>query len=239
MLKRIPTPNDLSRMYYELASLGAPASGEKKPWPYRIASLEELLALASDMVRYDPRLLSILIIFLKNSWNKLNPLKLRHELKRCRESKRPQVMGVIGEFVKSENRDIEVKYFFDYLTKGVEPVAWQLFFLGTYPPGSSYFEKIGRKRLKEYRKWGFLSMERPVVDLRTKRQAGSLSREARLRILEMIIRKKGWKKGRITLKEYLQAVDHSISRQQALSDIKSVKTLEPLGHGRNAQWKLK
>ncbi len=232
MLKRIPTLNDLSRVYYELAQWGAPAIGTKKPWPYTVDSLEGLLALACDMARHDPRLFGILIIFLKDSWVKSNPLKLRNELKRCQT---PQVIGVIGEFVKSENKNAEVKYLFDYLTKGLKPIVWQLFFKGTYPPGSSHFEKIARKSLKEYRKWGFLSMERPVVDLRTKRQVGSLARENRLRILESIIHEKD----KVTLKEYLQAVDHSISRQQALSDIKSVKKLKPVGHGRNAHWKPK
>lgn len=232
MLKRIPTLNDLSRIYFELAQWGAPAIGAKKPWPYKMGSLEELLALTCEMVRYDPRLLGILIIFLKNSWNRLNPLKLRHELKRCQT---PQVMGVIGEFVKTEIKDKEINYFFDYLIKGLGPVTGQLFFKGTHPPGSLYFEKIARKSLKEYRKWGFLSMERPVVDLRTKRQIGSLARESRMRILESIIHRKTM----VTIKEYIEAVDYSISRQQALSDIKSLGTLESVGHGRNAYWKLK
>lgn len=230
-LKRIPNLNDLSRLYYELARYGAPAIGMKKSWPYKTDSLEKLLALACDMVRYDPRLLGILIVFLQNSWNKVNPLKLRNELKHCQM---PQAIGVIGEFVKSETKNNEIKYFFDYLTRGLEPVTGQLFFIGTYSPGSRHLEKIARRGLKEYRKWGFLSMERPVVDLRTKRQIGSLSKESRLAILQSIVRS-----GRVTIKEYLEAVGHSISRQQALSDIKSLKMLERKGRGRNAYWRRK
>jgi hypothetical protein len=42
----------------------------------------------------------------------------------------------------------------------------------------------------------------------------------------------------ITLADYLEAVDHAISRQQALSDLKRHPGLVVQGHGRGARWTL-
>ena len=52
-----PTTNHLSRIYFELAKLGARALGEKRPWLYgNVKDAEDILALALQMSRYDPRL---------------------------------------------------------------------------------------------------------------------------------------------------------------------------------------
>lgn len=232
MLKRIPSQNDLSRLYYELAQIGAPAMGEKKRWPYMPGSKEQLIALTCDMVRYDPRLLGILIIFLKNNWKILNPLALREAIKKC---DLPQIMGVVSEFVKNETRDKEVTFYFEYLMKGFHRVSWQLFFIGTSPLGSHRMDQAAQRSLREYRKWGFLSIEKPVVDLRTKRQAGSLDRGTRLRILSDLL------KGgcHVTVGQYLDAVDHSMTRQQALADFKAIKHIGSAGYGRGAYWFIK
>lgn len=232
MLKRIPSVHDFERLYYELAKIGAPSIGAQRAWPYRFKTKEELLALALDMTRYDPRLLGILIIYFKNLWNSLNPLHFRQEILKCET---PQVMGVIGEFVKKETKDKEVYYFFEYLTKGLSRVSWQLFFIGTYPFGSPQMERGEKRGLKEYKKWGFLSSEKPVVDLKTKRQAGSFDQKSRLQILDSMLKRNR----RITLKDYLEAIDHTITRQQALIDLKSVKGLKMRGHGRGAFWSHK
>ena len=93
-----PTQNHLARMYYELAQHGALAMGEKKPWPYRPKNLYELVALAADMSRFDPRLLGILVEFVELKWLEINPVLLRQEIKKmdC-----PQTFGVILGFTDS------------------------------------------------------------------------------------------------------------------------------------------
>ena len=59
LLQRPPTQGDLERLYRELAELGAPSVGRATDWSYAPGSREELLGLAGEMLRYDPRLLSI------------------------------------------------------------------------------------------------------------------------------------------------------------------------------------
>lgn len=222
-------------LYYQLAKIGAPAIGAPKKWPYfpkTPITKEALIALSCAMVRYDPRLLGILVIYFKERWQELNPLHLRREISNIGT---PQTLGVIGEFVKRELRDREATYFFDYLTRGFRPVPEQLFFLGTYPFASRYLHEAAKKSLKEYKKWGFLSSEKPVVDLKTKRQVGSFDSTTRLKVLHALLKKKST----ITLGQYLNAIDHSVSRQQALSDLSSVPKLKSYGRGRAAYWALK
>ena len=229
ILKRIPTEQDLTRLYWELSRLGAPSVGKKNEWLYKPRSREELIVLACDMLRYDPRLLTILIIYFKNHWKDLNPIKLRAFLPKM---KHPQVFGVIKEFLSEDVSDRELGFFFEYIVKGLKPVEPQLFFVGVFQIGSKKHPLTAQKSLRQYSKWGFLSMERPIVDLRTKKTVGAYSFQTRQKIiLDLIMTGQ-----EISLKEYLKAVNHTISRQQALYDLKHCGNIKLKGHGRGAKW---
>ena len=69
-----PTEDELARLYYELAKLGATSVGDERPWPYAPQGREQLVVLASQMMRYDARLLSILVQWLAAYYDTLNPL---------------------------------------------------------------------------------------------------------------------------------------------------------------------
>lgn len=231
VLKRIPTPEDLMRLYWELSQIGAPSIGEKKKWPYIPHSKEELLVLSCEMVRYDPRLLSILIIYFVEHWKGINPFQLRQC---CLQMKAPQVVGVLKEFILEYTQDLELKYFLDYLTKGLRPVSPQLFFIGLFAIGSSKHELMAQRSLKQYLRWGFLGRERPLVNLTSKQAVGTYDFQTRKKIiLNMLHTQKT-----LSLTDYLNTIDHTISRQQALYDLKHCGNLKLVGHGRGAKWKL-
>lgn len=61
LLEHAPTDQELERLYYELARIGAPSVGRRQPWKYAPRDLEQLVVLACEMLRFDPRLLSILL----------------------------------------------------------------------------------------------------------------------------------------------------------------------------------
>ena len=88
-------------------------------------------------------------------------------------------------------------------------------------------ERATEEGIYEYKKWGFLACERPGL-------FGSFDPASRKNILRRLFEKKG----EISLKDYLSALLFSISRQQALLDIKSSGIAEPAGRGRNARWKM-
>lgn len=225
----ILTPDELMRLYYELSQLGAPCVGAKKEWRFSPQTKEELLTLAFDCVRHDPRLLSVLILFLKDHYSELNPYLLRQALKK---NETPQTVGVIGEFAKQLNLDKELFYLFEYLTKGFSRKNNELFFVGLHPIGSLKLQEVAAQSLKEYRKWGFLGIERPIIDLTTKKTIGSYGTSYRIHILKQLLKRNK----KVTVSSYLEALHYTISRQQALYDLKHFFPLKLVGIGRGAFW---
>lgn len=231
-LLHAPTQDELERLYWELAQRGGTSVGRKRPWAYRIGSFEALLALAADMLRYDARLLSILVQLFLARWREMNPVLLRKELLSMRW---PQSLLVALEFAKSATDDLEFRYFADYVAAGhsrVEPV--ERFFLDVERPGSRSGERRLGRNLAAYARWGFVGNERPIVDPVTKRAIGRYDARTRREILRGLIERHT----ELTLAEYLDAVDHAISRQQALADLRSCPELQPSGHGRGAKWRV-
>ncbi len=224
MLKQPPTNAHLSRMYYELAGIGAECVGEKKTWPYDIQSPEELLALACDMSRFDPRLVDILVGYFSKRWMDVNPARLRNFYGKMQT---PQTVAVICEFLLESAEGEELKHFVAYLMAGLKPVAAQFYFRDLYSVGGRLAQRAAEEGLFEYKKWGFLACERPF-------SMGTLDAASRRNILRRLFEKKG----EVSLKDYLSAVQFSVSRQQALLDIKSSGMARGTGQGRGAKWKL-
>jgi hypothetical protein len=230
LLAHAPTANELERLYFELARIGAPAVGGKKPWPYRPRSREQLVTLAAEMLRHDPRLLSILLQFLVRDWRTLNPLALRDQMKSMRW---PQALLVVLEFARAAQDDREMRYFIDHVAAGwprVDP-AERFFFDAERPASRIAKRRVGRN-LAAYARWGFIGSEKPIADAMTRRTVGRYDALTRNGILaDLASREPGF-----TLADYLEAVDHSISRQQALHDLKHCPELALTGHGRGAKW---
>jgi hypothetical protein len=231
LLRHPPTEAELERLYFELAQVGANSVGAKRAWPYRPIDLEALLALAGEMLRYDPRLLSILLQFFLRHFARINPSRLRQQLRAMRW---PQALLVMLEFAKSETGDAELRYLADYLAAGFARVdPSERFFLDTERPASRIaLRRVGRN-LAAYARWGFIGQERPIADPITKRAVGRYDARTRLQILnELIARRVD-----VTLADYLAAVDHAISRQQALADLRAHPQLRVEGRGRGARWR--
>lgn len=230
LLRHAPTTEELERLYYELARLGAPSVGRKRAWPYRPATHEALLALSGEMLRYDPRLLSILLQLVLKRWRSLNPVALREAMGAMRW---PQALLVVFEFAKQATSEPELKYFCSYVQAGmsrVEPA--ERFFIDAERPASRLAARNLGRNLAAYARWGFVGHERPTVDPATKRTLGGYDASTRRRILDSLLERTGG----TTLVEYLEAIDHAVSRQQALLDLKAHPQLRVQGHGRGARW---
>lgn len=229
LLKRIPIETDLMRLYWELSQIGAPSIGKNIKWPYQIKSKEQLIILACEMLRFDPRLLTILIVYFIQHWSDLNPVIFRQWYDGM---KHPQVVGVLREFIIAHIKDSELKFFLDYLVKGLKSVEPQLFFTGLYQIGGMRDKLASQQSLREYRRWGFLGIERPIVKIESKKTIGTYDIQTRKNIIRNLIQKNG----ATSLKDYLDSIDHTISRQQALYDLKHCKEIRLKGRGRGAKW---
>jgi hypothetical protein len=231
LLAHPPTQAELERLYHELAQIGGSSVGAPQPWRYQVHSREQLIALSAEMLRYDPRLLSILAQFFLQRWAELDPLALRRQMQPMRW---PQALLVVLSFVRRETRDIELRYFCDYVARGwprVEPS--ERFFLDADRPASRMAQRGLGRNLAAYARWGFVGSERPTVDPVSKRTAGSYDIQTRRQILQQLAAREE----PFTLSDYLAAVDHAISRQQALHDLRSSRELAISGHGRGARWR--
>ena len=231
MPKTPPTTGHLSRLYFELAQIGANSAGEKLPWNFDPSCKEELLAIACDMSRYDPRLVDIVVEYLVRSWEDTNPAALRRYYK---EMDCPQTVAVIMEFFVTAVTDNEAVYFAQYLTLGLTSVPTQFYFHDLYAIGGKLAKRASEEGLYEYKKWGFLACERPVVNAQNKEASGTFDNIARRNILNRILTEKS----EISLNDYLSALKFSISRQQALLDIKAAGLTKKGDAGRSVKWKL-
>lgn len=231
LLLHPPTEDELARLYWELAKIGATSVGAERPWPYDPASREQLIVLAGEMLRYDARLLSVLVQWFRASFASLNPLRLRQELTGARF---PQALLVALEFAKLEHDDRELAWFCDYVSAGfqrVEPA--ERFFIDAEKPGTRGAERNLGRNLAPYARWGFVSQERPIVDPLSKQTVGRYDANTRRRILEAL----ATRHEEFGLADYLSAVDHSISRQQARADLVAFERIRAVGRGPGARWR--
>lgn len=227
-----PDTNTLSRAYYELSQLGASASGAKEPWPYHPKDQAELLALCCDLSRYDPRLFGILVEFFLKHWRAISPQALRGQYAKMET---PQTIAVLAEFLKEAETDPELRYFAEYLQRGLKPVPFQLFYRDLYAPGGKLSQRSIEESLAEFKRWGFLSREAPTIDVFQKISIGSYDADSRRNILRKLFSEKG----ELRLNDYLQALRGGITRQQALKDLQQIARLRGSKRGPGARWALK
>jgi hypothetical protein len=231
MLKRIPNEKDLARIYFELSEIGARSLGKKCRWPYPKMDKYALLVLAAEMSRYDPRLLGILVEYFIDHWRDINPVKLR---RLYTEMKNPEVFGVVGEFLRNTTDDKEVAPYFYHLIDGLKPAPLQFYFHGLYRVGGRLAKRAAESSLAEYKRWGFLASEQPILGGKLKRPIGTLDKDSRINLLRDLIEKKEV----ITISDYLKLLGHTISRQQALIDLNKCGFARKFGQGRGSKWKL-
>jgi hypothetical protein len=227
----VPGTAEFERLYFELGAAGARVGGKKRRWPYRPDGLEGLLALACDMLRWDPRLLSVLVQLLLARWADANPLLLR---RRAAEMTCPQALAVVLAFTKIASGDPELARYADYVSAGWPRLSpAERFFLDAARPGSRAAERAVGRNLAPYARWGFVGTERPIADLATRRTLGRYDARTRRRILARLV-----ERGEpFSMADYLDALDHAVTRQQALADLRACAGLALVGRGRGAVWK--
>lgn len=226
-----PTDSHLHRLYYELGKIGARAVGRKEKWPYRIEQAETLLALAADWTRHDPRLLEVLTQFCLTAWRAWRPQAIREAFPKMET---PQTWGVVADFVRgAKPEDAETLYFWEYLVRGLNPLADQYYFFDLYTIGGEYAQRVTRESLQQFRDWGFFGNERVIINPQTKEEVGDWGQNERLNILRRLFRKTP----SLKVADYLREIHHTVSRQQAIQDLRKLGAAS-IGRGRGGIWSL-
>lgn len=219
----------LQRLYYELGKIGARSVGRKIKWPYSIEQVEVLLTLAADWTRFDPRLMEVLVQFGLRDWRAWKPQTIRESF--CK-METPQTWGVVAGFIKTAApNDTELHHFWNYVVCGLQPVADQYYFFELYSIGGDFAGRVTRESLRQYRDWGFFGNERIIINPQTKAEVGDWGQTERVNILKRLFKKEP----RLKVSDYLREIGYTVSRQQAVQDLKK-SGAHSSGRGRGGFW---
>ncbi len=230
-LRAAPTPEELERLYHELGRLGARAEGRSAPWRYGAPEPEELIVLASQASRYDPRVLWIVVEWLARSYDRLDPLVLRRALE---HSRWPAALGVAFEFARRARPSAELSDVADFVMKRVGPASGERYFVTSRAFAGGEARRDAEESLAEYRRWGFLAREEPLAKELGLVARGTLGPAERRNLLLRLARRRG----ELTLSDYLEALEGRASRRQAERDLASATFLRRVGRTRGARWRL-
>lgn len=231
-LEHPPGEPTLSRLYHELGRLGARTIGKRTGWEYGNPSPEELVVLASQVARHDPRTLWILVELLATRYARLNPNALRSAL---RDSRWPAALGVALEFARRVSRDPELDGFAGFVMRGVQRASGEQFFVSTNAFSGTLARRDAEESLAEYKRWGFLSREEPVAKELGTTAHGTLGRRERMNLLRRLAERLG----SITLSDYLEALGSKASTRQASRDLAKAPFLLRSGTTRAARYSLR
>ena len=232
-LRQVPqTESELTRLYHELARLGARAEGAPVPWRFGHPGPEEALVLTAQGARHDPRLLWILVEMLARDYDRFNPLLLRRAVARSRW---PATLGVAFEFARRAARSPELDDVARFVMAHVAPApSGERFFLGTRTFAGDLARRDAEESLAEYRRWGYLSREEPIAKELGAAAHGTLGPRERMNVL----RRLAARQGSIALQDYLHALAGRASRRQASRDLARAPFLRRSGATRNSRYTL-
>jgi hypothetical protein len=225
------TPNEIARLYHELASLGGRVEGKRLPWRFGKPAPEETLVLAAQAARYDPRLLWVLVELLARDYGRFDPLKLRRHTQRARW---PATLGVAFEFARRAAPSSEIDDVAAFVMKPIRPGRGERFFLQTRAFAGKLARRDAEESLAEYKRWGYLSREEPIAKELGAVSTGTLGRAERMNLLRRIVERNR----SIALADYLAALRGRASRRQASRDLAAASFLARTGSTRGTQYRL-
>jgi len=231
-LARTPATATLTRLYYELGQRGARTLGHKADWEYGNPSVEDLVTLASQASRYDPRLLWVLVEFLAHNYGALNPVRLRSA---ARESRWPAALGVAFEFSRQVSHNSELEELYKFTMRGIPRANGEQFFVSTHAFAGNLARREAEESLSEYKRWGYLSREEPFAKELGFTAHGTLARTERLNLLRRLVERLG----SIALSDYIEALGQKASPRQASRDLATAPFLARHGKTRGARYLLR
>jgi hypothetical protein len=231
-LTRVPLDErEVARLYHELAAIGARAEGRRVPWRFGRPSREELVVLAAQAARHEPRLLWVVVELLARSYDRLDALALRRAAQRARW---PAAVAVALDFARRVVRSGELDDWARFVTARLPRAPGERFFLGTRAFAGAQARRDAEESLAEYKRWGYLGREEPLAKELGSGARGTLGPAERANLLRRI----AGRDGSVTLGAYLAALKGRASTRQAQRDLAAAPFLERRGRTRSARWVL-
>jgi hypothetical protein len=218
-LHKKPTPHSLLKAYNQLQSS-------------KQISEDECI-LYAQWSRFDPRLGEILVQYLTQNWQQLNPMVLRQK---NQNAPCPQALAVIFEHVK-HNKLQEAQifhHFFHLCVDGIKPAPYQSYTIGLFQPGGMQLFLRALRPHPFYSKWGFYESTPLYTKWAQVPQRTFLDRATRKRILREILKTKK----QIKASDYIEACHYAIHPRQAERDLRSFFKLKIIGQTRSRLYSL-
>ncbi len=230
-LGRVPEGEaELARLYHELGAIGARAQGKRTRWRFGRPAPEELVVMAAQGARRDPRLLWIVVEHLAKRYEALDALALRRAALRARW---PAALGVAFEFARAVARSTELDDYARFVTAPLSPAHGERFFLGTRGFGGEQARRDAEESLAEYKLWGYLGREEPFAKELGVPARGTMGPAERRNLLRRIAERRG----EVTFAEYSAALKGRASARQASRDLAAAEFLVKEGRTRGARWR--
>lgn len=223
---------ELARLYHELARVGARVEGPRFAWRHGAPAPEELVVLAAQASRYDPRLLWVVVELLARGYERFNPLTLRRAAERSRW---PATLAVALEFARQAAPSAELDDYARFVSARILPARGERFFMGTRSFGGAMARRDAEESLAEYKRWGYLAREAPIAKELESPARGTLEPNERRNLLRRLAERRG----SVSLSEYLDALRGTVSRRQAQRDLQDAPFLVREGRTRGARYALK
>lgn len=231
-LDRVPEgERELARLYHELGAIGARAEGRRERWSHGSPSPEELVVLAAQAARHDPRLLWVTVELVAREYARLNPLALRRAALRARW---PAAVAVALEFARRAAGSAELDDYVRFATGPISPAPGERFFLGGHAFAGRLARRDAEESLAEYKRWGYLGREEPFSKELGARARGTLAPAERLNLLRRLAERRG----AVTFADYAAAVQGRVTRRQLSRDLRGAPFLRREGRTRGARYLL-
>ncbi len=224
---RIPNKKDLISYYNLLQTTNSPLN-------------EKTLFQIIHDTRWDPRLHQQVIEHLAKHWKEISAIYLNRE---AQESFWPTTLALtleILEYFFKTTKQLDSKNFklFKNWKKlcltNISKAHEELYYIGLSTFAGTESKKDFYYSAKPFSKWGYLCRDLPLSKFKVESQISLYSAVSRRNILLSLFHHKK----RITIKDYLEALEYSVSKRQAERDLSSFKLVRRQGKTKGCSYIL-
>lgn len=222
-LTKIPSRKDLLKAYNLLQ-----ASGKSVP----------NIVLLSQWARFDPRLAEILVEWIANNWTRMNAVRLHYRLK---GSPWPEAMGPIlifaGMVVRKTQPHRRIALFRLWqatIMYRIQPAQEEQFYIGIEVFAGKRMRRLPLESNPEFAKWGYLAFDAPINKFLQDKNGFENPQNQRQKILAELIASQP----EVSVTDYIEKLNHSISRRQAERDLAACSQLRAVGYTRGRIYRL-
>lgn len=188
----------------------------------------EDLALYCQWSRFDSRLGEQLVDYFSRHWGKLSPVEFNEAMQK---QIWPQTLGLLLEQTQIlilKKQKTLFKHWKTCALSGIEPQSLGQYFIGTRAFAGELAFEDALFSTRPYLKWGFIGRESLLKKNIPLKSVTLLPPGTRRALLRSLLQEKS----RITLRDYLLALNHQVSMRQAELDLAAHPALHAVGNTR-------